>query len=134
MIELGRDLWRSSGQAPPAQAGPPTAGSLEPCPDGFSVSPGMDTTKSLRNPWQCSVTPTVQKVFLVFRWIFLLSYLLLFSIHQLARQVPDRLINTVALWYLLKIGINAGDSCPFPPWEEDDLIVLYLGKASEDTQ
>lgn len=49
-------------------------------------------------------------------------------------KVQDRLINTVALWYLHKIGISSVTSCPFPPWKEDDLIVLQLGKASEDIQ
>lgn len=52
-----------------------------------------------------------------------------FSIHQLSGQVPDRLTNTVALWYLHKIGINSAASCTFPPREGEDVIVLHLGKA-----
>lgn len=123
----------SSGLVPPTQAGQPRAGgSLGPCPDGFSVSPGMESTISLRNPRQRSVLPTVQKVFLRFRWIFLLSYLFFFSTHHFSGQVPDRLINAVALRYLHKIGINSVASCPLSPWEEDDVIVLHLGKANED--
>jgi len=35
MVEVGRDLWRSSGPAPPAQAGPPKAVCPGPFADSF---------------------------------------------------------------------------------------------------
>lgn len=39
MADVGRDFWRSSGSTASAQAGSP-----EPCPDGFLVSPRMKMT------------------------------------------------------------------------------------------
>lgn len=43
MDELGRDLWISFFLTPPAQAGSPIAGCPGPSPDGFWVSPMMET-------------------------------------------------------------------------------------------
>lgn len=52
VTEVGGDLWRSTGPAFPAEAGPPTAVFSGPCPDVFSVSPGMGT----QSLWATSAT------------------------------------------------------------------------------
>lgn len=58
-----------------AQAGTPRAGWPGPCPRGFWRSPSKKTKMSLGNLCWCSVTLTVQKCFLVFRWNRLCSSL-----------------------------------------------------------
>lgn len=49
---------------PLAHAGPPTAGGLGPCPDGFWISPRLESEGLHNLPGnfcQCSVTPTLKK-------------------------------------------------------------------------
>lgn len=48
MVEIRRDLWRSSGQTPPAQTEQPMAGCPGLCPGGFWMSPWMETPQP---PW-----------------------------------------------------------------------------------
>lgn len=68
MVGVGSHLWRSSGPLPP-QAGPHRASCQGPCSDGFlNIYTDGDPTASLGNPCQCSITLTVKKCFLVFKW------------------------------------------------------------------
>lgn len=63
---------------PHVQAGPPNAGCPGPPPDGFWVSPRVETPQSLGNLYQCSITLKVKNCFLLFRGI-----LLCFSLYPL---------------------------------------------------
>lgn len=64
MAEAGRHLWRSFHH-PPAQAGSAKAGWAGPHPDSFwTICRNRDSTTSLGNLCQCSVTLTVKWVFL----------------------------------------------------------------------
>ena len=65
MIEVGRDLWRSSCPILPAQPGPPTAGCPGPCLDSFWIFPMWDAPKpawvtraNAQSPAQCGVLKT----------------------------------------------------------------------------
>ena len=48
MVEVGRDLWRSPGPTPLAQAWPPRASFSGLCPHGFWISPRMEAPQP---PW-----------------------------------------------------------------------------------
>ena len=57
MVEIGRDLWRSSCPVPPAQAGLCEAGCPEPCLGGFWISPESNTPQPL---WAACVSAPSQ--------------------------------------------------------------------------
>jgi len=79
MVEVGRDLWRLLGPSLLLRQG-----HLEPvvqdCPDDFlSICEDGDFTASLGNLCQCSVTLTMKKDFLTFRWNLLCVFVLIAS-------------------------------------------------------
>lgn len=76
----GKGPLEATWSNPPAQAGTPRAGCPGPCPD---CSKKEDST-SLDSLWQSSVTCTVNKHFLMFRW-----NLLCFSLCPLPRPGTD---------------------------------------------
>jgi len=70
MVEVGRDLWRSSCPKMLDQSSPPTAGCPEPCPNNFCVCPRRrlhnlsgHTIPALGHPYTEKVCPDLYNFF-----------------------------------------------------------------------
>lgn len=73
VVEVGRNLWRSSGPTPLLKWGHPEPVAQDPVQMAFGDG---DSTTSLANLGQCSVTLIVTKCFPMFMW-----HLLCFSLY-----------------------------------------------------
>jgi len=67
MVEVGGDVWRSSGPIPLLKQGHLEPLAQEHVWTAWSISKDGDPTTSLGKLPQCSVTLTVKKCFLMFR-------------------------------------------------------------------
>jgi len=67
MLQVGRDLWRSSGPSPGSSRATYSQLSKIPFRQFFNISTEGDSTSSVGSLYQCSVTLRVRKHFLTFR-------------------------------------------------------------------